>query len=244
MSQQINLFNPVFLAKKKYFSALTMVQALALIAVGTLVFAGYAAYKVQAHARVAAQVEQQLSARRAQLAALAKELGPQGASNVVADEIARTEARLNARRELLTSLRTGELGNVQGFSKYLAAFARQRVDGVWLTALSVGGDENDLVIRGRALRPEAVPAYIHALNGEEVMRGRRVTELSLTANRETPGAPLPGTPTGNAAPAPGNPPPAAAKPHPPTRYVEFSLVAPRHPETAKQQAKSAAGAGS
>ena len=227
MSQQINLFNPVFLAKKKYFSALTIVQALALIAVGSLGFAGYTTYKVSALAAAAALGEQQLVARRAQVTALAKELGPQGSGSALADELARSEARLKVRREILTTLRTGELGNVQGFSRYLAAFARQRVDGVWLTALNVGGDENDLVVRGRALRPEAVPAYLQALNAEEVMRGRRVTELSMNANREPTGAPLPGTPS--ATPAAAG---APAATHPPTRYVEFSLVAPRHPETA------------
>jgi hypothetical protein len=229
MSQQINLFNPIFLRKKKYFSAVTMLQALGLIAAGTMAFAGYAAYRVQVLAAAAAQSEQQYAARRAQLAALAKELGPQGSGSLLADEIAKTEARLNARRELLTTLRTGELGNVDGFSKYLVAFARKRVDGVWLTALNVGGDENDLVVRGRALRPELVPSYLRALNDEQVMRGRRVTELTLAANRETTGAPLPGTPTGAVPGAPPGHPPL----HAPTRYIEFHVVAPRNPETAK-----------
>lgn len=232
MSQQINLFNPVFLAKKKYFSALTIVQALALIAVGSLGFAAYTTYKVSALAAAAAQGEQQLVALRSQVGNLAKEFGPQGSGGALADELARSEARLKARREILTTLRTGELGNVQGFSRYLAAFARQRIDGVWLTALSVGGDENDLVVRGRALRPEAVPAYLQALNAEDVMRGRRVTELSMNANRETTAMPLPGTPTGATAAATG----ALPVTHAPTRYVEFSLVAPRHPETVKAQA--------
>jgi hypothetical protein len=237
MSQQINLFNPAFLQRKKSFSAATMLQALALIAVGTIAFAGYAAYKVQGLAAVAAQTELQFAAQRTQLAALAKELGPQGSGGTLAEEITKTEARLNARRELLTTLRTGELGNVEGFSKYLAAFARRRIDGVWLTALTVGGDENDMVVRGRALRPELVPSYLRALNGEEVMRGRRVTELSLTANREAIGAPLPGTPTGAA--------PVAQPPqqHAPTRYIEFSLVAPRNPDTAKQQGPAGATGG-
>lgn len=240
MSQQINLFNPVFLRKKKYFSAVTMLQALGLIAVGTIAFAGYAAYKVQVLAAAAAQSEQQFAAQRTQFAALAKELGPQGSGGLLADEIAKSEARLNARRDLLTTLRTGELGNVEGFSKYLAAFARRRVDGVWLTALSVGGDENDMVVRGRALRPELVPSYLRALNGEEVMRGRHVTELSLTANRETTGAPIPGSPTGSTQGAPAS---MASQPHAPTRYIEFSFVAPRNPEAAKPPAAAGAAGG-
>ena len=47
MSQQINLFNPVFLKQKKYFSVIAMGQALAMIAVGSALFYGYANYQVQ-----------------------------------------------------------------------------------------------------------------------------------------------------------------------------------------------------
>ena len=42
MSQQINLFNPLFLEKKKYFSAVTMTQALGLIVLGMAGFYTFA----------------------------------------------------------------------------------------------------------------------------------------------------------------------------------------------------------
>ena len=42
MSQQINLYNPVFLKRKKTFSAVTMLDALALLLVGVAAFYAYA----------------------------------------------------------------------------------------------------------------------------------------------------------------------------------------------------------
>ena len=42
MSQQINLFNPIFLKQKKYFSVVTMLQALLLIVLGSMLFFAYA----------------------------------------------------------------------------------------------------------------------------------------------------------------------------------------------------------
>lgn len=222
MSQQINLFNPVFLRKKKYFSAATMAQALGLIAVGMIAFSAYSSYQVKKLASAAAQSQAQLEAQRTQLAGLLKRQGPPGKNTALADELVRTEASAKSRRELLTSLRSGALGNVKGFSRYLAALARSRTDGVWLTGVVVGGDENDLQVRGRVLRPELVPAYLQALNGEDVMRGRRVTELSLTAVRE----PAVAVPAGQAGASAA----AAAAPRAPTRFVEFSVVAPRRPD--------------
>jgi len=38
VSQQINLFNPIFLRKEKYFSAKTMVESLTLILVALVAF--------------------------------------------------------------------------------------------------------------------------------------------------------------------------------------------------------------
>jgi len=231
MSQQINLFNPVFLRKKKYFSAVTMAQALGVVAAGMIVFSVYSSYQVNKLAAAAAQSQAQLESRREQLAALVKQLAPAGKNTALADELVRAEAAVKGRRDLLTSLRTGALGNVTGFSRYLSALARSRTDGVWLTGVAVGGDENDLQVRGRVLRPEMVPAYLQALNGEEVMRGRRVTELTLTAVRESKAVVAVGQP-GAAASA------AAPGAHAPTRFVEFSVVAPRRLE---ESPKSDAG---
>jgi len=218
LSQQINLYNEAFRKQKKPFSALAMAQALGFIAIGTLVVAGYTGYRVRALAALDAQAQRQLEGQQAQLALLAKEQG-QGRNGSLADELVRLESQAKTRRDLLSSLRTGALGNVEGFSRYLAAFARQRTDGVWLTGLAIGGDENELQVRGRVLRPELVPAYLRALNNEDVMRGRSVTELSLNAVQE---------PRANV--TPGQPGVRPGTEQAPLRFVEFSLRAPRRPE--------------
>jgi hypothetical protein len=224
MSQQINLYNPVFRKQKKYFSATAIAQALGLVAVGMIAFSGYMSYQVRSLVALGAESQRQLDAQQSQLAALAKTRGAQGLSAGLAEELARTEAQVKLRRDLLASLRTGALGNVEGFSRYLAAFARQRTEGVWLTGLLVGGDENDLVVRGRVLRPELVPSYLKALNHEDVMRGRSVTDLTLNAIQETRPA--------VAAGQPGAAPPAAQETRRPLRFVEFNIRAPRRPEEA------------
>jgi hypothetical protein len=228
MAQQINLVNPAFRRQKKHFSSATMAQGLGVIAAGTLLFSSYAAYKVRMLKQVNAQAESQLAIQRSQLTAFVKELGPQGRSTLLADELARTEAQVRNRRELLQSLSAGALGNVKGFSRYLEAFARQKTDGVWLTGISVGGDENDLVVRGRVLRADLVPAYLRALNSEEVMRGRHVTELTLNAVQAPKGAVAPGQPGEASVGAPES--------RRPVQFVEFNLTAPRRSDEAVKPA--------
>ncbi len=224
MAQQINLFNPIFLKQKKYFSAVTMLQALGLVVAGVLAFYAYAVYESRTQARVAADSGRQAAAQAEQVAALAREYSPQGRSQALQDELARVNARRQRGEEMLGLMQTGGLGNTAGFARYLAALARQPVAGVWLTGFSVSGDEIELNLSGRVLQPDLVPLYIRALNREEVMRGRRVTELRLTAREERD--------TGTA--APGANPTGAKLSAAPTifRYVEFSLLALRSGETA------------
>lgn len=218
MAQQINLFSPLFLRKRKYFSALTMVQALALLLGGILAFYGYIVYETRQLQRVASDASAQLAAQSANVAKMAKEYSPQGRSRVLEDEAARLGARLKQREEILAQLRTG-LGNADGFARYLTAFARQTTPGIWITAISLGGDESELALTGRAVHADLIPGYLRVLNKEEVMRGRRIGQLRLTAREEAP-PPTTATPGANPAAAP-KPPPA------PLRYVEFELTAVR-----------------
>jgi hypothetical protein len=121
-----------------------------------------------------------VAAQREQFIAISRR-APQTRSQLLESEVARLEAEVRARRELLGSLGSGELGNVAGFSDFMAAFGRQAMPGLWLTGFTVAEAGNELQLRGRALRPELVPAYLRKLSDEPVMRGRSVTEMKLSA---------------------------------------------------------------
>jgi hypothetical protein len=219
MSQQINLFNPLFLRKEKHFSARTMLQALGLIALGLAMLYGYAVIQTRDLARTAAEYARQLNAERDQFVKLAA----QGRNKLLEAEVARLDAEVRTRRTLVETLQGGELGNTDGFSQYFAAFGRHPMRGVWLTGFSVGDSGNELKIRGRVLYPDLVPAYLKSLNVEEVMRGRQVTDLKLVARDES----LARRGTTGAPPAAG-----------PERFVEFDLSAPlRLADAAKTPAR-------
>jgi hypothetical protein len=215
MSQQINLYNPLFMRKEKYFSTRTMLQSLGLIALGLAAIYGYAWWQHKELAGLAAGYGRQLAVQRDQFLSL----NAQGRSKLLQAEVARLEADVRARRAGLDMLQGGGLGNTDGFSRYFAAFARHSMRGVWLTGFSVGDNGNVLSIRGRVLHPDLVPAYLKALNEEDVMRGRLVTELKLVAKDES--SVRRGTGAG------------------PERFVEFDLSAPlRLAEAAKPAAKA------
>lgn len=210
MSQQINLYNPLFLRQEKHFSARTMMQALGVIAIGVVALYGHAMLESREAERNAQRYREQLAAQRGQLVKLTAQLAAQGKSKALENEVARFEADLKARTATLEALNTGELGNTAGFSSYLAAFGRQSLPGVWLTGFTIADSGNELAVNGRAVSADLVPDYIAALNKEAVMRGRRITEMKLFSREP-------------ASRARGADKAGGAEPE---RYVEFALTAP------------------
>lgn len=179
MSQQINLFNPLFLKKKKYFSSLTMLQGLGLVVLACAAFYGYARYQVSALGGRAAESEKRLTAERANLAKFGGELSPQQRSKRLEEEIRRLEVQVKAKQDVVDILKSGALGNTEGYSPYLRAFARQSLNGLWLTDFSITGAGAELSIAGRVLQPDLVPLYIRRLNTEAVMQGRSFALLQI-----------------------------------------------------------------
>ena len=219
MSQQINLFNPLFLKQKKYFSAATMMQALGLVLLGLLALYGFARYQSADQVRLLAESDQRLAALRAQLATLGAQASPGGRSALLQDELARLEARLESRQALLAAISGEAAGSPEGYSGTMTAFARQASDGAWLTGFTVAAD-NSLLVKGRVLNADLVPAYLNALSREPVMRGRAVTSLKLSAMD---------APALSAAAAAEKS--AADRPQGPARFIEFDVrIAPRAAE--------------
>lgn len=207
MSQQINLFNPLFLKQKKYFSARTMLQGLAIILVVLLAFQGVLIFQLRLLERQRTET-QALHAQVQQQLVQSTGSGLRGPSKLVEDEIARVTGSIRDQEEVLKTFEGGDFGNGDGYSRFLTALARQRLGGLWLTGFTVSGGGEELSIRGRVLRADLVPQYIRQLNQQTVMRGHVIAELTMVRSEE----PAPsGEPAGS---------PSAAPKH----FIEFALT--------------------
>lgn len=184
MSQQINLFNPIFLKQKKHFSAVTMLQALTLILIGAGLMTAYAGMQLAKLRPEADAVTAQLEAARAQLAVVTATHGVRQKDALLDAEVRRAEAESVALQRVSQILIQGELGGLPGYSDYMKAFSRQIVDGLWLTEFSIRGGGAEIAMAGRALRPELVPAYLNRLSREPTMRGRSFGAMEIYAPRE------------------------------------------------------------
>ena len=71
----------------------------------------------------------------------------------------------------------------------MEAFARQTLNGLWLTGFSIDGDATQMSLSGAALSPELVPGYIMRLNNEKVMRGKTFASLQMQLPKVDAGKP-------------------------------------------------------
>jgi hypothetical protein len=211
VSQQVNLFNPAFEEQKQVFGAATMAQALAVLLAGVIALGVYGNAQVAALQREADAGARQLEKKQARLTSVGTEFAPRQKSAALEAEVAAAEAQLASLRKVSAVLDSGELGNTQGYSEYFKALARQNIDGLWLTGVSVASAGNDIGVRGRALDAALLPGYLGRLTREATMRGKAFGSLQIS--RPAPGQAAPLT----VAAKDGREATAAAP------YVEFSL---------------------
>jgi len=179
MSQQINLFNPIFMKQRKYFSLLTMVQALGLIIAGSLIFYGYAVYQVGQLRKQAEQNSQRYNAEQARLAGFMTEFSPQHSIQLLQNEVQGLDKQVAVQNQIIETLKSGALGNTTGYSEYMRAFSRQVVQGLWLTGFKVTGDAAQISLSGGVVDPQLLPLYIQHLGREKIMKGKTFSNLKM-----------------------------------------------------------------
>ncbi|MBA2690415.1 MAG: PilN domain-containing protein [Burkholderiales bacterium] len=210
MSQYINLLNPALRQRRDALSLRAVLGAAgaALLIVALIgVWSRYTAVDLETagHHNIALLKEEQ-----AKLVALAKQSAERKPDAKLAADLLRAEAGVKARGDLVQVIEGRAFGRTEGFSEPMRAFARQSLNGLWLTGFNIQAS-SEMEINGRAINAELLPTYIRRLNSEPAFQGKQFAMLDV----KTVGAQVkPVTAAGSASVANAQPLPA---------YVEFSL---------------------
>jgi hypothetical protein len=180
VSQQINLYSPLFRKQKKVFSAMALLPAIGLVVLAVAVFYFYlSAQNSRLEAR-AADSSRQLQNELEQLKVYGAQQSPDARVKLLAERRKKLEAEFNERTQALQAMDKGVLGRTEGYSGLLRALARLSMDGIWLTRVRFSDEMGEAFIAGRATRPELVPVYLERLRREERLRGQDFSTLEIT----------------------------------------------------------------
>lgn len=186
--QQINLYNPAFEAQPALLSFQGAVAAWVAITLLVVAIAVYQMISLRSVEQQERELARQVAAAQADTQRLGSEMASRRRDSRIAEEVARLEAEVRGRQEVVGMLRAGALGDTRGFSEHLKAFARQSFEGVWLTGLSIATAGRNVSVEGRALQAAYVPGYLKRLNGESAMQGHPFSELVIQEPAPDPAA--------------------------------------------------------
>jgi hypothetical protein len=180
MSQQINLLNPALAPKVQLFKGESVLMALGALLLLCLIASLALGWDTR---RLAAR-EREQGARLAQLNAdvtrMGQEVGARKPSRALQNEMAKLDALFAARNEVMAIIGSGALGDTRGVSDYFRAFARQSLEGLWLTGFSIHNAGADIVVQGRTLEADLVPVYLQGLRREDALRGHGFAAVSVS----------------------------------------------------------------
>jgi hypothetical protein len=183
--QQVNLYQPIFRKQRQVFSALTLAQAAALIAVALLGFYGFGRFKLMGLEAEVRQLEIREQALTAQLGRIDPSIGANRRTQTE-QEIKQLNATLSEQQRLIDVLRDQPLGTTHGFSLYLAALGRQHTPELWLTDITINGATRAIELGGRSVRAELVPKYLQDLGRETALTGQRFDRLDIERDEGKP----------------------------------------------------------
>lgn len=188
MSQQVNLYSPLFRKQKKVFSALAMVQAMALVVLAVAAAYVFIAMRTSLLEIQAADSSQRLKSELERLKVYGAHESPAERDKALAERRKSLEAALAGRGRALQALQEGALGRSRGYAGPLRALARSSMDGVWLTRIEFSEDNGELSLAGRATRAELVARYLERLRGEPALRGQGFSRLEIRRHAADKGA--------------------------------------------------------
>lgn len=179
MSQQINLLNLALIKKKELLNPNNIAISLSFLSVLMLAYYSFAQTQLSSLTIKRNQAAEALSTAQTQLTQTALLHAPHEVDTALLDQIAQLEQKEKIQQQILQLVSKSATTPDKGYAALMRAFAKQSVDGLWLTSFSMDSDNNRLNISGRALQGDLVPEYISRLGNEDVLKGQSFATLNM-----------------------------------------------------------------
>ncbi len=179
MSQQINLLNPALIRQKDLLNTTTLVIMLGLVCMLMLGYYSYVQKQLSTQTKQRNQMANELSAAQEQLKQTALLHTPRALNKALLDQITQLEQKEKMQQQVLQTVNQSSASPDKGYAALMRAFAKQSLNGLWLTGISIDSVTEQLIISGRALQADLVPDYISRLGNEPALKGKLFSSLNM-----------------------------------------------------------------
>jgi Tfp pilus assembly protein PilN len=172
MAQQINLYSPILMAPKRYFSALAMVRSLAVLVVGLGLLGVWSMFTTAElrHELASSGVTYNSEKKRLNAALGARPDADKDAS-ALTQELAQTQRLLSERQRLLDQL-APSAAEASRRSELLGWMAQTVPEPVWLSDVHLV--EGRLTLTGNTLQPDALRQWLARLGQHPTLAGQKL----------------------------------------------------------------------
>lgn len=179
MSQQINLLNPSLIKQKDFLNPTTILVTIGILLASMLGYYSYAQKQLSLLSTQRSQIAQELLATQSTLQQAALLHTPHEMNKALLEQIAQLEQKQAMQQQILQTVNQSSATPEKGYAALMRAFAKQSLDGLWLTSFSIDSKSERLNISGRTLDGSLVPEYIDRLGNEPSLKGKKFTSLVM-----------------------------------------------------------------
>jgi len=179
VSQQINLINLALIKQKQFLTLNSMAAMLGVATLAMLAYYSYVKSEVAALSAQRQQVASELIKTQNELKAMTALHTPRDKNSALEKQIATLEESEKVQQQILNTLNQSSNTPANSYAALMRAFAKQNIEGLWLTSFSVDSQTDTLNIQGRALRGDLVPQYINGLSNEPALKGKLFSGLNI-----------------------------------------------------------------
>jgi Tfp pilus assembly protein PilN len=182
MSQQINLLNPALIRKRDFLNPNTIVMLFGVLFVGLIAYSVYERNALAALQIKRTEAANALASTQSQLTEVMARKTVSNDKTAILNEIKQLEDKETMEKVIINAVTQSSDAKQPSYAALLRAFAKQSIDGLWITGLSINQDAEQLRISGRTLNADLVPKYIAKLRAEPALKGKTFSELTMHIN--------------------------------------------------------------
>jgi len=167
--QQVNLYQDELRVIKLKYSFDILLKSCGALIIAFSLLSGFKYYQLQQEQITLAEINNNNAILKTEKQKIEQSKGSKDAN--LEKKIKEKTKELANKQRVVQILSQDEFGNTNGFSGLLGGLARQRLEGLWLTHLSISAGGSNIALNGSTLKAELLPKYLQRLSAETAFSG-------------------------------------------------------------------------
>jgi len=186
MIQQVNLYKDSLKPRQSNLLSInSYIYGLIAVIILLSAYSGFLFSELETTKNNIQLTKQQLAEAESKIQLLSIQHPKQQINKLLPTEISHSQNKLKHLTQVINQLTDNTSDMTQGFSRYFIALARQSIPQVWITAISINGDQQTIDIKGSTYQAKNTAVFLQKLQHEAIFQGRSFAKLIITQSDES-----------------------------------------------------------